>query len=99
MMTKEQTKYMRAYLAALTTSLPIEMIYSDYSTAPRSINQCAEEDETTVLEKVSAISEALFEDKDFDQDTLREVIYSIPMFQAYKTSIEHFIAGELRGKK
>lgn len=99
MMTKEQTKYMRAYLAALTTSLPIEMIYSDYSTAPRSINQCANEDEMTVLEKVSAISEALFEDKDFDQDALREVIYSIPMFQAYKTSIEHFIAGELRGKK
>lgn len=97
--TKVQAKSMRAYLAAVTASLPIEMIYSDYSTAPRSINQCAETDETTVLEKVKAISEALFEGKDFEPDALREVIYSIPMFKAYQTSIEHFITGRLRGKK
>ncbi|MBU0791663.1 MAG: ATP-binding protein, partial [Gammaproteobacteria bacterium] len=99
MMTKEQSNCMRAYLDALVASLPIEMIYSDYSTAPRSINQCAETDDASVIDKVRAISEALFESKDFDQDALREVIYSIPMFQAYKTSIEYFITGELRGKK
>lgn len=98
-MTKDQSKCMRVYLAAVTASLPIEMIYSDYSTAPRSINQYEDMDEAAVLEKVRAISETLFDGKDFDQDILKEVIFSIPMFQVYRCSIEHFITGELSGKK
>lgn len=98
-MTKEQVSGMRAYLSAVIASLPIEMIYSDYSTAPRSINQSEEIDEETVLEKVKAVSEALFEGKDFDPDALKDVIFSIPMFQIHRNSIEHFIAGKLSGKK
>jgi hypothetical protein len=98
-MTKDQSKCMRAYLTAVTASLPIEMIYSDYSTAPRSINQSEDLDEKTALEKVSAISEVLFEGKDFDPDALKKVIFSIPMFQVYRNSIEHFITGKLNEKK
>ncbi len=97
-MTKEQIKHMKAYLEAVTASLPIEMIYSDYSTAPRSINQFEVINEAAVLEKVSAISETLFGGKQFNPDVLKEVIFSIPMFQVYRSSIEHFIKGELSGK-
>lgn len=98
-MTKEQLRTMRAYLAVVASSLPIEMIYSDYSTAPRSIRQVEDLDEAAVLEKVCTISEALFDDKSFEQNMLMEVIFSIPMFQAYKQVIETFITGELSGKK
>jgi len=97
-MTESQSKCMGAYLAVVTASLPIEMIYSDYSTAPRSIIQNEDLDEKIALEKVSAISEILFEDKAFDPDALKEVIFSIPMFQVYRNAIEHFIKGKLSEK-
>ena len=96
-MTKDQMKCMDTYLAAVTASLPIEMIYSDYSTAPRSINQCGDMNEVTVLEKVRDISESLFENRDFDQDILKKVILSIPMFKLHRNSIEKYIKGEMSG--
>jgi hypothetical protein len=98
-MTKAQCEGLRAYLAAVVASLPIEMIYSDYSTAPRNMSQIEDMEEAEVLEKVRAISETLFDGKDFNQDVLKEVIFSISMFQAYRNLIEHFITGELSENK
>ena len=99
MISKNQARYFKAYLELVAASLPVEMIYSDYSTTPRNLVQADNFNEAIILEKVRDISSVLFENKEFHPDSLREVIYSIPLFEAHKSLIENFITGELHGKQ
>lgn len=90
-MTKEQIKHMRTYLAAVTSSLPVEMIYSDYSTAPMSIIQAGELEESKILKKLQTISDALFVGKEFNGDLFLDVLHSMPEFRDRKEFLNEYV--------
>ena len=96
-MTKEQIKHMRTYLEAVTSSLPVEMIYSDYSTAPRSIIQACELEESEILKKLQTISDALFEGKEFNGGLFLDVLHSMPEFRDRKEFLDEFVKGKSSG--
>ncbi len=81
-------------LEGIATSLPVEMIYSDYSTNPREVQQQAVE-ETGVLDRLRLLREHLFDGSKPDADGFREVLRSLRLFERYAEITERYIREEL----
>ncbi len=82
-------------LEAVAASLPVEMIYSDYSTSPREIRQQAIEEEE-VLDRLRLLRETLFNGSRADPDSFREVLRSVRLFDNHTEITERFIREELK---
>jgi hypothetical protein len=93
-LSNKQFVQLKSYLSAVSASLPIEMIYSDYSSTPRSIKQC-EFDETKLFEKLRHLKSALFVNCELDIDTFRDVISSTRIFDGHEELVEKFIVEEI----
>ncbi len=93
-LTENQYKTIKSYLSAVTASLPVEMIYSDYSSAPRSVDQFSIS-EDVALQKLDVFYKSLFDDGEMDIDVFREVVSSVRMFDAHKELTEKYIKGKL----
>jgi hypothetical protein len=63
----EDADLLRVLLDSIAASLPVEMIYSDYSTHPREINQKAV-DESQTLERLKSLRLALYGDGPGDSE-------------------------------
>jgi hypothetical protein len=81
-------------LEGIGSSLPVEMIYSDYSTNPREVQQQAVE-ESEVLERLRLLREHLFNGSKPDPDGFREVLRSLRLFDRHPEITERFIREEL----
>ncbi|HEY1748833.1 MAG TPA: ATP-binding protein [Xanthobacteraceae bacterium] len=88
-------KSFRLLLEVFAAALPVEMIYSDYSTNPRGVAQVAVESEVT--ERLLALKNALFAEGPVDSHVLREVIRSIRLFENHDGVVEQFIGGDSDG--
>jgi hypothetical protein len=83
-----------AILDAAASALPIEMIYSDYSTSPQDVQQPAGS-ESDVLERLDRLRAHLFDASQPDPDIFREVARSLRIFDRYTGIVERFIREEL----
>ena len=82
-------------LEAIASSLPIEMIYSDYSTNPREVAlQTIDENET--LDRLRLLRQHLFNGGDPDPDSFRKVLQSVRLFDKHTKIIERFIREEFQ---
>lgn len=80
-------------LEAIPASLPIEMIYSDYSTSPRSFGQTTLA-VTEVDGRLRALKAALFGDGAGDAAIFREVLRSTRIFESHMAQADAFIERE-----
>lgn len=81
-------------LDAVASSLPVEMLYSDYSISPRDVQQQTVE-ENEVLDRLRLLREHLFNGSKPDPDGFREVLRSLRLFDRYAEITERFIREEL----
>lgn len=82
-------------LQTVSSSLPVEMIYSDYSTYPKSLLQEMQfSDENAVVDKLRTLKHILFGNKDGDSDKFRKVINSMRAFDSHTEILDNFINQE-----
>ena len=77
-------------LETVSTSLPVEMIYSDYSTHPRQVKQ-SDMDRDAIIEKLAALKNILSHDNDCTEEHFREVMRSTRLFEDHLDIAEEFI--------
>lgn len=80
---------------AVSAALPVEMIYSDYSTHPQQIKQ-SEMDKDAVKEKLVRLKNALSHDNDRSTEHFREVMRSTRLFEDHLDIVEEFIRERLK---
>ena len=82
-------------LQAIASALPVEMIYSDYSTNPRDVRQFEMESEA-VRERLRELKRSLFEGQRGDAESFRLVMQSTRLFEDYVEEAEDFIREEFK---
>jgi hypothetical protein len=86
-------KSLQLILEAAAAALPVEMIYSDYATSPREVEQVSI-DEELVREKLVALKTALFGQQRGDAAQFRDVLRSARIFDRHMEVAEAFIREE-----
>lgn len=86
---------LRVLLESVAASLPVEMIYSDYSTAPREVRQVPVDTDGTA-ERLQQLNEALFPDGRGDPETFRRIIRSTRLFDGQAEAVDRYL-GEAFG--
>lgn len=77
-------------LDSVAASLPVEMIYSDYSTSPRQIGQSFGEAEEA-LEKLRSLHAALYGGGAGDPNTFMQIVKSTRLFEGQMDVAENFV--------
>lgn len=87
----EDAGALRVLLHAIGTSLPVEMIYSDYSTSPREVKQSAPEaaDYADTLRRMRL---ALFGEQGGTADEFLRIVRSTRLFEGHQEEVEKFIS-------
>jgi len=86
----EQAEILITVLEALASSLPVEMIYSDFSISPRDLTQarlCEEE----VVRKLKSLKEVLDIGGLLEEAAFREVLRSTRLFEQHSDIVEKYI--------
>lgn len=89
-MTDKQFRDLKNYLQSVSSSLPVEMIYSDFSSSPREVDQNSLED-GAVIERLQALKDTLFNGGNAEVNIFREVTVSTRMFDKHHDIVEKFI--------
>jgi hypothetical protein len=87
----ENADTFRMILDSIAASLPIEMIYSDYSTHPREVSQVAADGNRT-LDRLKSLKQALYGDGPGDPKAFLQIIRSTRLFDGQIETAEKFIA-------
>jgi hypothetical protein len=87
----EDAKLFRTLLDSVAASLPVEMIYSDYSIHPREINQKVL-DENQVMERLRNLHQVLYGDGPGDARAFLQIIRSTHLFDNQIDIAERFIS-------
>ncbi|WP_368648866.1 ATP-binding protein [Castellaniella ginsengisoli] len=77
-------------LDSVAASLPVEMIYSDYSTHPREINQGSVEESHTI-ERLRSLRQVLYGDGPGDAKVFLQIVRSTHLFDGQMDLVEKFI--------
>lgn len=86
----EDAKCLRVMLDAISAALPVEMIYSNYSTHPREFRP-AVPDSSIAFERLRALKYALFDGQKGKADAFREIVQSTHLFDEQSEIVEDFI--------
>jgi len=86
-------KGLRMLMDSIAASLPVEMIYSDFSTHPKEVGQ-ASLDKGAVMERLRTLKDVLFGGGEKDTGVFREVVRSTRLFDDHAKIVEQFIAEE-----
>lgn len=92
---EEQADLLVLLLESISSSLPVEMIYSDYSTSPREVSQ-ADIDSDQAYDKLKLLSKALFSSGEFNSETFREIINSTRQFTTHQDLVDKFIKENMK---
>ena len=87
----ENAEMLRMVLDSIAASLPVEMIYSDYSTHPREVGQAAA-DESRTLDRLNCLKQALYGDGPGDPKAFLQIVRSTRLFDGQIETAEQFIA-------
>ena len=80
-------------LESVSAALPVEMIYSDYSTHPQQVKQLVMSN-NAVIEKLTALKNVLFHGNSCTAEEFREVMRSTRLFDDHPEITEEFIREE-----
>lgn len=89
---QNEEESLKILLASISASLPVEMIYSDYSTHPQDVSQMPAEHD--VIERLRALRVALWGDATGDADAFREVVRSTRLFERNMEIVNQYIDQE-----
>lgn len=87
----EDTASLRVLLDSIAAALPVEMIYSDYSTHPREVSQTAVDREQT-LDRLTSLKQVLYGDGRGDPQAFLQIVRSTRLFDGQIETAEKFIA-------
>lgn len=90
-LSSEDANMLRTLLDSIAASLPVEMIYSDYSTHPREINQSAV-DESQTQERLKSLKKVLYGDGPGDPSIFLQIVRSTHLFDGQIELAEKFIS-------
>ncbi len=93
-LSEKQAADLESYLHSVVSALPVEMIYSDYSTAPREFEQSSM-DKSEVIERLQSLKEMMFDNIAADKKVFRALAVSTRMFEKYQDILDKFIEDEL----
>lgn len=88
--------HFQTLLDVVSASLPLEMIYSDFSLKPQEMNQGSTASDE-VLNKLITLKEALDSDGKMDAITFKDIIHSTRLFDGHSEIIEEFVKGNFNG--
>jgi len=83
-----------AFLEAIPASLPIDLIYSDYSNDPKSL-VAKEWDEAEVLDRLRILKRELFVGVEYDAEQFLKIVCSTRLFDSQIKLVEAFARGEI----
>lgn len=92
-MDDEGRRHLQTLMETVSASLPIEMIYSDYSTNPRELRQTGLLKEE-VRGRLARLKAALFEGDEGNAKSFRDIMASTRMFVGHEDITEQFITEE-----
>lgn len=87
---KEQVGQLQLLIESVSAALPLEMIYSDFSTHPKEMAD-AQSDPTLVHERLKLIRQEMFGDGPGNAELFRRIVESARLFEGHSESIEKFI--------
>ena len=87
----EDADALRVVLEAIAASLPVEMIYSDYSTHPREVSQAAA-DESCTLDRLRSLKQVLYGDGVGDPKAFLQIVRSTRLFDGQIETAEKFVS-------
>ena len=96
-LTEENDQRLMTLIDAISSSLPVEMIYSDYSTNPREIHQHNFSKEE-MLNRLRTLKDCLFGNGKVDIGSFREVMASTRFFEGFEDIAEDYISKELKNE-
>lgn len=82
---------LRVVLDSIAAALPIEMIYSDYSTHPRAVSQ-TDNDKDQALDRLKSLKQVLYGDGPGDPQAFLQIVRSTRLFDGQIETAEKFIA-------
>ncbi|MGR6758906.1 ATP-binding protein [Aeromonas veronii] len=90
----EGIRHLDLLLAAISTSLPVEMVYSDYSANPREV----EVKQTFSIQEIQGhlhdLKKALWGELTGNVEVFRDVVRSIKLFEDHSSIVEEYIKKE-----
>lgn len=86
----EQIGKLQVLIESVSASLPLEMIYSDFSTSPKEMVE-GQTDPLFTIERLAAIKQEMFGCEQGDADVFRRVVKSSKLFEDYSDVVEKFI--------
>ena len=87
-------KNLTALLEAIPAALPIDLLYTDYSSNPKSFASPRADDEEA-LDRLRALKLALFSDTEFDPEQFMKIVFSTRLYDDRKSLVEQFAKGEV----
>ena len=93
-LSEENDRRLATLIDAISSSLPVEMIYSDFATHPRDISQNKTSVEG-IFQRLEVLKECLFGDGKFDAEVFREVMRSTRLFEGFENTAEEYIVEKL----
>lgn len=85
----EDVRSLHVILDSIAASLPVEMIYSDYSTNPRDVSQ-ASIDESEILDRLKGLHHALYGDGPGDPVAFMQIVRSTHLFDNQLDTAEKY---------
>ena len=85
----EAIRHLDLLLDAISASLPVEMVYSDYSTTPRELSQKPSMQD--VRERLHDLKQALWGDAPGDAQAFRIIVKSTRLFDGHRDIVEEYI--------
>jgi len=87
-------KTMIALIEAIAASLPMDMLYSDYSSDPKAIS-AKDTDASEALDRLRALRLGLFQNSPFAPDQFVRIVQSTRLFDSHMSLVEQFAKGEI----
>jgi hypothetical protein len=88
----EGVRHLDLLLESVAASLPVEMVYSDYSTNPRDVSQMPPVENMT--ERLDDLRKALWGDAPGNAEAFRDIVRSTRLFDDHGEIVENYIKGE-----
>lgn len=87
--------HLHILLDTISSSLPIDRIYSDFSTHPKEMQQ-PQVDEDTAMNRLEKLKDFLLSEHEIDVESFRDVVRSTRLFDAHMKLVEQFIRKEFK---
>ncbi|MCG2839951.1 ATP-binding protein [Sandaracinobacter sp. RS1-74] len=88
-MSSDDARGFQVLMDSIAASLPVEMIYSDYSTHPREVSQ-SPTDEIEVIDRLKGLHHAIFGDGPGDPQAFMQVVRSTRLFDGQLDTAERY---------